>query len=122
MVLGLIDVFLLGIPKKSKDISFIILINKRCSSALGPPFGNEFLGEGTTATKVELNEVQEVKKPSHSKDTIESNLIRSNPDHIEVPLRRSSRVPHQPNDTTISWSGMVIPLSSMRTMRIQSPT
>ena len=55
----------------------------------------EFLGEGTEATKIELNEVQEVEELSHSKDTIESDLIRSNPEPIEVPLRRSDRVPHQ---------------------------
>ena len=78
----------------------------------------EFLGEGTVASKIELGEVQPVKEPARSKDIIELAVIES---HLEPSLRRSDKVPHQPDRYYVSWSRMVIPLSSMRTMRIRSP-
>ena len=56
----------------------------------------EFLGEATIAFKVELSEVQQVEM-TYLRDTIESTLIRSNPNPIEEPLRRSGRVPYQPD-------------------------
>ena len=57
----------------------------------------EFLGEGTTASKVELREVQQIEEPTHSRTATESALIRSNPKSIEDPIRRSGRVPRQPD-------------------------
>ena len=57
----------------------------------------EFLGEGTVASKVEFGEIQQVEEPTHSTDSKESALIRSNPEPIEMPLRRSGRVPHHPD-------------------------
>ena len=57
----------------------------------------EFLGEGTVASKVELDEVRQVEKSTQVAEP-ESDLIRSDPEPI-VPasLRRSGRVPHQPD-------------------------
>ena len=57
----------------------------------------EFLREGTEASKVELREVQQVEEPSHSETTTDLALIRSNPEPIVDPIRRSGRVPHQPD-------------------------
>ena len=55
----------------------------------------EFLGEGTVASKVELDEVQQVEGPTPIAEP-ESDMIRSDPEpNIPVPLRRSGRVPHQ---------------------------
>ena len=52
----------------------------------------EFLKEGANACKIKLNEVQKVKGPTHTElDLIEKSNLKS----VEVPLRRSSRVPHQ---------------------------
>ena len=52
----------------------------------------EFLKERTNITKIERNEFYEVEIPTH----IESDLIEdSNSEPVEVPLRRSDRVPHQ---------------------------
>ena len=55
----------------------------------------EFLRKEIDATKVELDEVQQVKVPLYSKIAIEPALIRSNPKLIEEPLSRFGRVPHQ---------------------------
>ena len=52
----------------------------------------EFLGKGTVALKVELNEVQQVENLTSSNQPIEEELIRS-----ETPLRRSGRVTHHPD-------------------------
>ena len=52
----------------------------------------EFLGEETNVSEIELGEVHEVKESAH----IESDLIRKlNPEPVEAPLRRFSRVPYQ---------------------------
>ena len=57
----------------------------------------EFLGEGTVASKVELDEVQQVEGPTPIAEP-ESDMIRSYPEpNVPAPLRRSGRVPHQPN-------------------------
>ena len=49
----------------------------------------EFLGEGTVASKVELDEVRQVEKPTQVA-VPESNLIRSDPEPIvQAPIRRS---------------------------------
>ena len=57
----------------------------------------EFADERTKATDVELDEVQQVEVPIQSEIAIEFALIRSNPEPIEKPLRRSGRIPH-PSD------------------------
>ena len=58
----------------------------------------EFLGKETNPSKIELDEVRSIEKPTQSSKPIESNLIRSNPEPIiETSLRRSGRVPHQPD-------------------------
>ena len=58
----------------------------------------EFLREGTVASKVELNKVQQVENPTPSNQPIEEELIRSVPEPIvETPLRRSDRVTHHPD-------------------------
>ena len=50
--------------------------------------------EGTDATKVELEKVRQIEEPIQTNENIESNLIKSNPESfVEVPLRRSDRVP-----------------------------
>ena len=54
----------------------------------------EFLGEETVASKIELGKVQPVEEPARSKDVTESAMIES---HRKLTLRRSDRVPHQPN-------------------------
>ena len=57
----------------------------------------EFLSEGTIASKVELDEVQQVEWPTPIVEP-ESDLIRSDPElNVPAPLRRSDRVPHQPD-------------------------
>ena len=57
----------------------------------------EFLSEGASASKVKLDEVQQVEKSTPMTES-ELNLIRSNSEpNIEPPLRRSDRVPHQPD-------------------------
>ena len=57
----------------------------------------EFLSEGTIASKIELNEVQQQEEPVHTLTAIEPNLIRSNPEPIVQPSKRFDRVPH-PSD------------------------
>ena len=57
----------------------------------------EFLGEGTVASKVELDEVRQVEKSTQVAEP-ESDLIRSDPEPIvQAPIRRSGRVPCQPD-------------------------
>ena len=81
----------------------------------------EFLSEGTIASKIELNEVQQQEEPVHTQTTIESDLIRSNlnllcnhqGDLVEYRIHRI--------DIMDIWSRMAILLSSMKTMRIRSP-
>ena len=57
----------------------------------------EFLGEETIASKVELDEIQQVEGRTPIAKP-ESDLIRSDSKpNVPVPLRRSDRVPHQPD-------------------------
>ena len=52
----------------------------------------EFLGGGTNASNIELDEVRSVEELTQSSKLIESDLIRSNPKSIiETSLRRSDR-------------------------------
>ena len=78
----------------------------------------EFLREGTEASKVELREVQQVEEPSHSKTTTDLDLIRSNLEPIVIQLEDLVEYHVNRTDTSVSWSGMVILLNSMRIMRI----
>ena len=56
----------------------------------------KFLTENTKAN-IELDEVQQVEVPLHSKTAIELTLIWSNLEPIEEPLRRFGRLPYQPD-------------------------
>ena len=54
----------------------------------------EFLGEGTVASKVELDEVQQVEGSTPIAEP-KSDFIRSDLEpNVPAPLRRSDRVPH----------------------------
>ena len=57
----------------------------------------KFLGEGTLASKVELNEGQEVENLAQSSKPIEPKLIGSEPVPDVALIRRSGRVPCQPD-------------------------
>ena len=76
---------------------------------------------GSAKANVELNEVRQEEVPLYSETTIELALIGSDPEPIEEPLRRSSRVPHQLDRYFNFLVHDGIPLSSIRTMRTQSP-
>ena len=87
-----------GYPKESKGYYFYLPKEQRLFVGLRATFlEKEFLREGTEASKVELTEVQQVEEPSHSETTTDLALIRSNPEPIVDPIRRSGRVPHQPD-------------------------
>ena len=95
MVISLIDVFFVGYPKETKGYYFYLEDEQKVFVALRAVFlEKEFLGEGTIASKIELDEVQPIEEPSHSKDVIEPVVIRSHP---ELTVRRSGRVPRQPD-------------------------
>ena len=85
----------IGYPKKTKGFFFYLEDEQKVFVALKAIFlEKEFLREGTVASKIELGEVQPVEEPACSKDVIESAMIKSYP---KPNLRRSGRVPHQPN-------------------------
>jgi hypothetical protein len=86
----------IGYPKESKGYYFYHAEEQKVFVALKAIFlEKEFLGKGTVASKVELNEVQQVENPTPSNQPIEEELIRSVPEPIvETPLRRSGRVTH----------------------------
>ena len=85
-----------GYPKESKGYIFYQPDEQKLFVSLRTTFlKKEFLGEGTVASDVEFGEIQQVEEPKHLTDTREPALIRSNPE--SVPLRRSGRVPHQPD-------------------------
>ena len=87
-----------GYPKETKGYYFYQTEEQKLFVSNRAIFlEKEFLGEGTVASKVELRKVQQVERPTHSTDTKEPALIRSNPEPINMPLRRSGRVPHQPD-------------------------
>ena len=84
-----------GYPKETKGYYFYLEDEQKVFVALRAIFlEKEFLGEGTVASKIELDEVQPVEEPTHSKDVIEPAVIRSHPESI---FRRSDRAPHQPD-------------------------
>ena len=56
---------------------------------------NEFLGEGTNYSNVELKEVHQVKETTQTVEPLESELIKSNSDPIlDASLRWSDRIPY----------------------------
>ena len=85
-----------GYPKESKGYIFYHPGEQKLFVSHKAAFlEREFLGEGTVASDVEFGEIQQVEEPKHLTDTREPALIRSNPE--PVPLRRSGRVPRQPD-------------------------
>ena len=84
-----------GYQKKIKGYYFYLTEEQKMFISNRTVFlENIFLGEGTNAIKIELNKVCKVEIPTHT----ESDLIEeSNPESVEVPLRRSDRVPRQPD-------------------------
>ena len=87
-----------GYPKESKGYYFYLSKEQRLFIVLRATFlKKEFLREGTEASKVELREVQQIEEPTHSWTATKSALIRSNTESIEDPIRRSGRVPRQPD-------------------------
>ena len=58
----------------------------------------EFLGEGTSATKIELDEICLVEESTQTSKSTKLDLLRSNPEPIvETPVRRFGRVLRQPD-------------------------
>ena len=58
----------------------------------------EFLGEGTNASKIELDEIRSVEELTQSSKPIELDLIRSNlKPVVETSLKKFCRIPHQPD-------------------------
>ena len=82
-----------GYPKETKGYYFYLTVEQKVFVSSRAVFlKKEFLKEGANACKIKLNEVQKVKGPTHTElDLIEKSNLKS----VEVPLRRSSRVPHQ---------------------------
>ena len=99
-----------GYPKKTKGYYFYLAVEQKVFvNSRAVILKTEFLGEGANACKIELDEVHEVEGPTHTElDSIgESNLKP-----VEVPLRRSDRVPRQPNRyyDFLVWDGDPIEL------------
>ena len=88
----------IGYPKETKGYYFYLADEQKVFVSLKAIFlEKEFLGEGTVASKVELEDVRQVKKPTQVAEP-EPDLVRLNPKPIVLaPLRRSSRVPRQPD-------------------------
>ena len=88
--------YFIGYPKEIKGYYFYLADEQKMFVSLKAIFlKKEFLGEGTVASKVKLEEVRQVQKPTQVAEP-ESDLVRSDPEPIvPAPLRRSGRVPHQ---------------------------
>ena len=84
---------LVGYPKKTKGYYFYLAAEQKVFVSSRVVFlEKKFLGEGTNACKIKLDEVHEVEGLTH----IELDLISElNLEPVEVPLRRSGRVLHQ---------------------------
>ena len=89
----------IGYPKETKKYYFYFADEQKVFVSNRAIFlEKKFLGEGTNASKIELDEVRSIEEPTQSSRPIESDLIRSNPEPIvEISLRRSGRVSHQPD-------------------------
>ena len=69
-----------GYPKETKGYFFYLENEQKVFVALRAIFlEKEFLGEGTIASKIELDEVQPIEEPAHSKDIVEPAMIESHP-------------------------------------------
>ena len=103
----------IGYPKETKRYFFYHADEQKVFVSLKAIFlEKEFLGEGTVASKVELDEVQQVEGPTPIAEP-ESDMIRSDSEpNIPAPLRRSGRVPHQPDRyyDFLVWDGDPIEL------------
>ena len=88
----------IGYPKKTKRYYFYLTDEQKVFISLKAVFlEKKFFRKGINASKVELDEVQQVKL-TQSSETIKLDLIESNLDLVvEAPLRRSDRVSCQPN-------------------------
>ena len=87
-----------GYPKESKGYFFYLPEEQKVFVRLRATFlEKEFLSEGTVTSKIELDEVLQAEEPEHTQTAIEPDLIRSNPEPIMQPLRRSDRVSHPPD-------------------------
>ena len=86
----------IGYPKEIKGYFFYHADEQKVFVNLKATFlEKEFLGEGTVASKVELDKVQQVERPTPIAEP-ESDLIRSDLEpNVPAPLRRSDRVPCQ---------------------------
>ena len=84
-------------PKEYKGYYFYHTREQKLFVSLRATFLKKKFLIGSTKANVELNEVQQEEVSLHSKIAIESALIGSNPKAVKEPLRRSSRVPCQPD-------------------------
>ena len=91
--------YFIGYPKESKGYYFYQPNEQKVFVGLKAIFlEKEFLSEGTVASKVELDEVQQVENLTRQIEPIELELIRSAQEpSSSAPPRRSGRVPHQPD-------------------------
>ena len=89
---------LIGYPKETKGYYFFLADEQKVFVSLKAIFfEKKFLSEGTVASKVKLDEVRQVENLTHVTEP-EPDLIRSDLEPIDyAPLRRSGRVPHQPD-------------------------
>ena len=80
--------YFIGYPKETKGYYFYLADEQKVFVSLKVIFlEKEFLGEGTVASKVELDEVRQVEKLTQVAEP-EPNLIRSDPAPIvQAPLR-----------------------------------
>ena len=82
-------------PKETKGYYFYLTEEQKVFISNRIIFSKKkFLGEKTNASKIELSEVHEVEEPAHTKS---DSIGESNPEPVEVLLKRSDRVLHQPD-------------------------
>ena len=92
-----------GYPKKIRGYYFYYTNEQKMFVSNRMVFlENKFLMKRTNITKIELDEVRQVKELTQTSENIESNLIRSNSEPIvEASLRRSDREHINQIDTMI---------------------
>ena len=86
-----------GYPKESKGYYFYNTEEQKLFVSMSATFLEKEYLIGSAKANVELNEVRQGAVPLHSDTTIEPTLIGSNLELIEELLRRSGRVPRQPD-------------------------
>ena len=91
--------FFIGYPKETKGYYFYNTEEQKVFISNRAVFlEKEFLSEGTNSSNIELEEVHQVEGTTQTSEHLESELIRSNSKPIlNAPLRRSGRVPNQPD-------------------------